>query len=375
MHKIRIIHIINSLGDGGAEGVLYRLVKNTKHDFEHIVISLLGPGKYSKKFSKLAIRTYYLNLNRSFLKFDKIFYLLNILNKNKKNSIIQTWLYHADLIGGICARLCGIKKIFWNIRVGEVKFAHNKITTIFFIFFCSLFSRVIPFKIIACGKKAMCVHKKIGYSGKFSVVYNGFNINYKNEKKKVFFLKKKFKIQKRDFVIGNVARFHTVKNHKLLIDSFEILNRFYKNTKLILIGTDVDEKNLILKKQIKQLNLENKVYLLGKIDFLDPFYQLFDLFVLPSSSEGFPNVLAEAMKNRIVTLGADVGEVKKIIGNTGWIFNQFDPMIISSKILKIIKLKNNRKIWNKKKIDSQKRIKNYFSIDTMKNKYSKLWKS
>ena len=101
---MRITHIITSLGDGGAENTLYKICKYDTLN-EHIVISLKIPGNIFI-INKLGVRVYCLNLK--FYSIHKFFFL--ILLNYLKPDIVQTWLVHADMIGGIAAKLAGIKE-------------------------------------------------------------------------------------------------------------------------------------------------------------------------------------------------------------------------------------------------------------------------
>ena len=110
--KIKIIHVITSLGLGGAEKVLFNILKNNRYKkFEHQIICLNSGGYLKKEIQKLKIKIFCLNLNKNFfLGIIKCFALLNSY-KNKKKIIIQTWLPHADLVGGLISKICGYKKI------------------------------------------------------------------------------------------------------------------------------------------------------------------------------------------------------------------------------------------------------------------------
>ena len=113
---MKIIHIITTLLDGGAEGVLYRLCCYDQKN-EHVVISLRGQGKYGKLLSNNKIKIYTLNMEpgkvfRSLLSLYKLIKIIKI----EKADIVQTWLYHADFFGGIAARLAGVKNLIWNVR-------------------------------------------------------------------------------------------------------------------------------------------------------------------------------------------------------------------------------------------------------------------
>ena len=107
---MKIIHIITSLGNGGAEHTLFKICKYDNFN-NHIVISLKGKEKYFLLLSKLGIKVYCLNMN--FFSINKFFSLIKLLIVLKPD-IVQTWLVHSDFIGGIAARLAGIKNIIWK---------------------------------------------------------------------------------------------------------------------------------------------------------------------------------------------------------------------------------------------------------------------
>ena len=92
--KKKILHIITSLLDGGAEGVLYRLCCNDKMN-QHLVVSMRGEGKYGKLLSKNGVKVYTLNMKPGKFSFIALYKLIRII-KSEKVNIVQTWLYHAD---------------------------------------------------------------------------------------------------------------------------------------------------------------------------------------------------------------------------------------------------------------------------------------
>lgn len=84
------------------------------------------------------------------------------------------------------------------------------------------------------------------------------------------------------------------KNHKLLINAFKILKDKYKvSEKLLIAGEGRKRENL--EKQIRELNLENDVLLLGQKENPYKYIKNSELYILPSKSEGFSLTLVEAM--------------------------------------------------------------------------------
>ena len=123
---MKILHIITGLGDGGAELTLFKICKYDKVN-QHIVISLTNKGKYFSLLNKLGIEVYCLNMN--FFSIHKIFFLIKKIKIIKAN-IVQTWLVHADFLGGIAARLAGNKNIIWNVRYSNIEIKKSKLSTI-----------------------------------------------------------------------------------------------------------------------------------------------------------------------------------------------------------------------------------------------------
>lgn len=148
-----IIHVVTGLSDGGAEAVLYRLCL---HDManQHIVISMMGPGKYGPLLSEADIEVYCMNLHAGKFSLSGLFRLFSKLSKHKPYAV-QTWMYHADLVGGVCARFAGIKNVCWNIRHSELERGKSKRSTIWVAKTFALLSRCVPRKIVCCAEKAM----------------------------------------------------------------------------------------------------------------------------------------------------------------------------------------------------------------------------
>ena len=168
---MKIIHIITSLGDGGAEHTLYKICKYDNN--KHVVISLKGQGKYYTLLKKLGIKVYCLNMN--FFSINKFFYLKNLLISLNPD-VVQTWLVHADFFGGLAARFAGIKNIIWNIRYSNFKIGKTKLTTILIVKLLAKLSSIVPQLIIINSKRAKKIFTLKGYyKKKLKFIPNFFN--------------------------------------------------------------------------------------------------------------------------------------------------------------------------------------------------------
>ncbi len=150
----------------------------------------------------------------------------------------------------------------------------------------------------SCSNKAgqWFFNKKILKSNDYFVINNAIDVNkFKFDESIRNKLRKNYNIADDAFVIGHVGRFVPQKNHVLLIDIFNEIYKENHNVILILIGEGPLEEEI--KNKVKSLNLLNNVIFLKKRNDVNNFYQIMDLFVLPSLYEGLPLVGIEAQTN------------------------------------------------------------------------------
>jgi len=368
---MKIIHIITSLGDGGAEHTLYKICKYDNNS-NHVVISLKGEGKYYALLKKLGIKVYCLNM--SFLSINKFFYLKNLLISLNPD-VVQTWLVHADFIGGIAARFAGKKNIIWNIRYSNFKIGKTKLTTVLIVKLLAKLSSIIPQSIIINSKRAKKVFTLKGYyKKKFKFIPNGYDLSIlKPSKYKKIDLKKKNKIKKIVPLIGNIARYDKKKDHLNLLKALSRIKSKNINFLCILAGTNIDKNNTILVSEIKKLKLSKNIKLLGQSNNVLKVMNRLDVFVQSSSyGEGFPNVVAESMACGTPCIVTDVGDAGFIVGKTGWIV-QPNNSIKLAKAIEIAFEELGSKNWDKRRKNARLRIKKNFSISKMLMSYNKVW--
>ena len=136
---LNILHIITGLGNGGAEKTLYRLISTEKCN-NHSVISLMDLGVYGEKLRELGYSVEALNMNNSRVKISRLVVLFKLI-RDKKPDVIQTWMYHADLVGGVIGRMAGVKHIYWGVR-GPYNKSLTPLSTKLVVMFCS-YSRIL----------------------------------------------------------------------------------------------------------------------------------------------------------------------------------------------------------------------------------------
>ena len=158
----------------------------------------------------------------------------------------------------------------------------------------------------ACSKKAG--EWMFGKNRKFTIIHNAIESKkYKFNSEKRDNLRKALNIENK-FIVGHVGRFAYQKNHEFLINIFYELQKIESNSVLMLVGDSVNDNKFLLeaKKQVKRLNIENKVLFLGMRNDVPDLMQAMDCFILPSHFEGLPLVGIEAQASGLKSYLSDV---------------------------------------------------------------------
>lgn len=369
----KVVHIITGLEDGGAESVLFRLCANDTAA-DHCVISLGGMGKYGPALEDIGVKVVALGMPRGRLQLGAMAKLFGVLRKARPDAV-QTWMYHADLLGGLVARLAGCKNIFWGIRHSELDPSDTSRLTRLVMRLSVALSRFVPKRIICVGHRAQLAHARYGYDArKLGVIQNGLDLAR-------WFPDPAAREQTRsglgladcDFVIGMVARYNPQKDHMSLVMAASEIATRGNNFKVVLVGAGMLERSAIFQ-EVQKLGLQSQFHFLGPRTDVPDLMRAFDLHVLSSrSGEGFPNVVAEAMASGTPCVATDVGDSCEIIGENGWCVPPGEPNLLAAACIEAMDERRNDLFWSSRCDASREKVKQNYSIDKMIRRYHVEW--
>lgn len=330
----KIVHIITGLDNGGAENMLHKLLKySNRKEYYHEVISLMDKGVYGEKIEKLGIEVYCLNLNKgnmfkSLLKAKKIC---------KDFDIINTWLYHADILGFIMAKILLRKKLIWNIRHGNLDKDANKSRTLAIVKINSFLSKYVDF-ITYNSNKALETHLEVGYKDVNSIVIpNGFELDkFKFSLQSRIKTREGLNLLKEDNAIITVGRWDIQKDYYTLLKCLNELKKMTSKFKMLMVGTNLDNSNQELIGLINNYNLKENIILLGRRDDVPALLSAADIYISSSLGESFSNSIGEAMACELPCVVTDVGDSKLMVGDTGKVVASGDYIRMSRGLFNII---------------------------------------
>jgi glycosyltransferase involved in cell wall biosynthesis len=304
------------------------------------------------------------------IKILKLFKSINCINPE----ILQTWMYHSNILGGVIGKVLGVKNIIWTIHHSNVSTKNQKLFLFFIIRFGSILSGLIPDKIVYCSHKTRVVHESIGYKrDRGIVIENGYDIIKfapNDELRKKF--RKEFGFKESDFVVGVVARWDPLKDFKNLFDAMSIVWKDMANVILVCVGKDINAENKELQKLIHESGGKEKTLLLGIREDIPSIMNGIDMLVLSSRSEALPNVVGEALACGIPCVVTDVGDVRSLVGDNGRVAPVENAKMLAEQIIGCHRdIENIGKTIISEKC--RKQIEKYFSLLKMVRSYATLW--
>jgi glycosyltransferase involved in cell wall biosynthesis len=377
------LHITTSLGVGGAEQILVDLAKYQGQQGHNVLIVSLRDNEYWVKSllqSQVDVQTLLTRVpaNRFRYILALIFNCPRLfwLTKCFKPDVIHTWMYLADLLGGIVAFLLH-RPVIWGIFSGSLHRQYYRSGTSLLIRSCAHLSRTLPALTVSCSAFGRRTHIAAGYPSK-GVAYIPTGFRAVHERRLAvpvqnFASTLNTNRRKLPFRIGMLARISPEKDHSLLLRALAQLSGPDTNVVLSLAGGKGITPGSPLEAEIHELGLHDSVVLEGRVDDIGSWLSSLDLFVLLSKSEGFPTVVGEAMSFAKPCLVSDVGDVKMLLSDKAQIVPSGEIRAVVDRIKYFDLLSGSERAEIGKR--NQNRVKKYFSQDLMFQRYDRVYRA
>lgn len=372
---LSIVHIATSLLSGGAEAVLYRLCTAPGQHVRHRVISLRGFDFYGPRLQASGVSVDALGMSRGRLSPSGLYRLRQLILKYRPD-VIQTWMYHGDLVGALAARGLDIP-IVWGLRNSNLEVGRTSLATRMVVRLLAGISHRMPRRIASCSQEAARIHTALGYPAKrFAIIPNGYDCSSfavdAGLRQKV---RAEFRIDPDAPVLGMAARWDPQKDHANLLAALAILARTVPAVRCLLFGHGMVGDNPELQALIQRFGLKDQIVLLGLRQDVPAVMNSLDLHVLSSAyGEAFPNVLAESMACGVPCVTTQVGDAALIVGDTGWVVPPGDAEALAEAIAQALRARQDVEAWQGRQFRCRDRIVREFSLERMVRSYHGLWR-
>ena len=363
----KIIIFFPAYEKGGAAIILTNLINFfLKQKINIILLSLNAEYDYFIKLKYLKIinikknRIKYLNRNRIFFNLFSVIKLIKILMNNNNRDVVL-FSMQSHFIPAIIGKIFNFKIVLRNSEdpFGATKYSENKFSSAL-VFLSKFITFNLADKIITNAVRARnSIKFFLIKKSKVQIILNPY-IRIMNHK----FKKKNLSKKNQLLAIG---RFTKQKNFEFLIDVFSEISNKLKNYKLVIVGSGSGKKKLT--KKIEHLNMKKRVILKPWSKNLSNEFNSSKIFILPSLYEGCPNILIEAVANKIPCISSNCSGALDILKNNkaGFIYSINDKKKIKNFIFKISKNYNYVQKEALRFSKTQKR----FCIDNQSKKYIK----
>ena len=325
---IRVMHVITTLGPAGAENMLCEIAGGMDGaKFQNDVVSLTGILDLAERMQAIGVRVRSLGMKAAMPNPLLVVRLARWMREAKPD-VVHTWMYHANLVGGLAARLAGGLPVVWGIHHSTLDPRVDKRLTFFVNRACAFLSRRLPARILCCSEASLRIHKRLAYAAeKLEVIPNGFDLEKaKPDPRARLSVRGELGLPTDSPLIAMAARFHPQKDHRNFVRAAARFKRQVPKVHFVLCGFNVTWENPELSEWIDEAGMRDSFHLLGMRKDVPRLFAAVDIVTTSSiSGEAFPIVIGEAMACGTPCVVTNVGDSALIVGDTGEVVAPGDP--------------------------------------------------
>lgn len=374
---MRVLHIITGLGAGGAENMLERVLSQLDpHQVTSHVIALKEGGPMADSIAARGIPVEIMGLD-SFL--PRTLMPLRLMRRIRRiqPDVIQTWLYHADLIGGMAARMARpfgkSIPVAWGVRQSVVNPNLLKPATWRIIRSAAIASHFIPQSIVINATASIASHAALGYdTSKFLLIPNGFDSDrFRPDSEARNILRRQLGIAPETILVGLAGRYDPHKHYPGFFAAARAITLQRPDIAFVACGEGVDRGNPNMARLLAEYDAPSQLHLLGRQTDMPKFWAALDIAVSASVGEGFSNSIGEAMSCGLPCVVTNVGDSASILANNGCVVPPGNAEALAQAILTLSAMPPEKRhaLGQRARI----RIQNEYSLTSATQSFVNLW--
>ncbi|MPZ17084.1 MAG: glycosyltransferase [Luteitalea sp.] len=314
---MRVVHLITGLQIGGAERALCRIVPRLAPRVDSHVISMLGHGPLADELTRAGVPVVCLDMRPGRPTASALWRCTRELRRLRPD-LLQTWMYHADLLGLVSGIAARVPRIVWNIRASDMDLTPYGHVSSLTRRLCT-WTSAIPAAVVVNSRAGRQAHRKLGYRAReWVLIPNGVDPEeFRPRATDRAAIRKELGCAETTVVIGLVARFDPVKGHDTFLRAAAQLTETGDDVHFVLIGEGATRDNPSFAALLAREAPGVRLTCFGSRNDVSRLLTGVDIATCSSVSEGFPNVVVENMASGVPCVVADVGDAAAIVGSTG----------------------------------------------------------
>lgn len=370
---MKVLHVINGLDPGGAEIMLMRLLDRFRdRSVDSEVISLGSRGSVGEEIQGMGIPVRALGINRNCPNPLRFIQLRRWIRQSDPD-VIQTWMYHSNLLGSLVTITENIP-VVWALHASDSEAQGTRWLTRLIARMGGLLS-FLPERIVSVSRRGREFHEGIGYdSDRFEVIPNGFDTDQfcpDTEVRRT--VREDLGIPQEADLIGHVARLDPQKDHENFFEALMRLQQQNDQFHTIFCGTNVNPDHETIQGYLEQFQVDtDRLHFLGYREDVVRIFQAIDLFVSSSYVEAFPIAVGEAMSCGVPCVVTDVGDSAWLVGETGETVPARDAEALAEAVERVLRMDDESRQELGQR--ARNRIEQQFSLDAITDRYRDLYR-
>lgn len=352
--------------------MLQKLLRGTDvGKFPSTVVCMTEPGAIADGIRALSVPVETLGMRRGIPDPRAVWRLHGILRRIRP-AVLQTWLYHSDLLGLVAGRLAGVPAIAWNIRCSTMDERYTRGLGRLTVKMLAWMSKG-PQVVVSNSFAGIEVHEQFGYRPRrWEMIPNGFDLDqFRPDAKAYRDVREELGLTATTDVIGLVARFDPIKDHQTFLAAAARLAATTPAVHFVLVGPGVDPSNSALIESARKLGVLDKTHMLGERSDIARLTAAMDVATCSSKGEGFANVIGEAMACGVPVVCTDVGDARAIVGETGLLVRPGDAPALAEAWARLLDVGSSER--QKLGASARQRISDRYSLRAVADSYAALF--
>ncbi len=374
--RIRLAVVINAIVLAGAERMLARVLARLRpEEFDVRVFTIGLPGPFTEHLEQLGIPNRLYEFVRP--KLPNPFHLLTLARDLRRfqPDVVQGWMYLGNLFGGVAAKLARRDlPVAWNIRHSTLDPRIDSRSMRWSAWLGGQLSGCVPDRIVLCAEAARAAHLRVGYvPEKFVVIPNGFDLSeLRPDVDARQRIRAELGITDDMPLVGLIGRLHQHKDHRTFVRAARVVAEQFPNAHFVGAGEEQTYSATDLWNWVDEAGLRDRFHWLGVRRDVPAIDASLDVLVCSSTTEGFPNVVGEAMACGVPCVATDVGECAEVVGDTGRIVPKQDPQQMGEAILELLRQPHAERIALG--AAARQRVVERYEIHRTVARYCQLWR-